>query len=159
MVRKVEALDGHIEGLSNNIGTYDIRVNSPEGQVASLLTGGKSPQKIMPLARIDGTQRQKLPAVVITRSPASAKGKKGLISEPVPDAVRTEGRSPDLSETNVRPQVSDVKRQANTAALFQARVTPDSVAKCRCRSPGDRGPSRRPERGTCRHYPGAPQPK
>ena len=38
VARKLEALDGHIEGLTNNVGTYDIRVNALEGQVTSLLT-------------------------------------------------------------------------------------------------------------------------
>jgi hypothetical protein len=47
VVRKLEALDGHIEGLSNNIGTYDIRGNALEGQVASLLTGGKSNEALI----------------------------------------------------------------------------------------------------------------
>lgn len=47
VVRKLEALDGHIEGLSNNIATYDIRVNALEGQVASLLTGGKGNEALI----------------------------------------------------------------------------------------------------------------
>jgi hypothetical protein len=32
VVRKLEALDGHIEGLTNNFGTYDIRASAFEGQ-------------------------------------------------------------------------------------------------------------------------------
>jgi hypothetical protein len=47
VVRKLEALDGHIERLGNNIGTYDIRVNALEEQVASLLIRGKSKEALM----------------------------------------------------------------------------------------------------------------
>jgi hypothetical protein len=37
-IEKLEALDGHIEGWSNAIGTYDIKVNTLESQVASFVT-------------------------------------------------------------------------------------------------------------------------
>ena len=72
-----------------------------------------SSPKTTGLARHDGARRQKLQTVVIPRCRASAKGKKGRISEPATDAVRKEAKNPDLSETNVRPPASGVKRQAN----------------------------------------------
>jgi hypothetical protein len=46
-VRKLEALDGHIEGLTNNIGTYDIKVNALVGQVTSLLTVVKTNEALI----------------------------------------------------------------------------------------------------------------
>ncbi|HEY5814054.1 MAG TPA: hypothetical protein VIT23_15540, partial [Terrimicrobiaceae bacterium] len=39
VARKLETLDGHIEGLTNNVGTYDIKVNALGHQVASLIAG------------------------------------------------------------------------------------------------------------------------
>jgi hypothetical protein len=42
IVRKLEALDGHIEGWSNNSEAYDMKVNALAGQITSLLTTAKT---------------------------------------------------------------------------------------------------------------------
>ena len=46
IVRKLEALDGHIEGWSNNSEAYDMKVNALTGQVTSLLTTVKTSEAL-----------------------------------------------------------------------------------------------------------------
>lgn len=121
VVRKLEALDGHIEGLSNNVGTYDIKVNALEGQVTSLLTVVKNNEALI-TALLEAVKQSEIKTVNVETKMAELGTQNDALVEIIKqNEIRTANMETKIAK--LETQINTLLDVVRTSATEQVKVT------------------------------------
>jgi hypothetical protein len=121
VVGKLEALDGHIEGLTNNVGSYDIRVSALERQVTSLLAVIKNNETLI-RALLEAIQQSETKTVNVEQRIGELRTQN--------DALLRMIRQNEIRTVNWETKIAKLETQNNTllevvknSATEQVKVT------------------------------------
>jgi chromosome segregation ATPase len=135
IVRKLEALDGHIEGWTNDIETYDTKVNTLVGQITSLLTTVKTNEALTWALLVANKQSQTKMENLVAKTLEIGAQKSTLLEIIRRNETRTANL--DTKIANLETKIEKLERQ-KVHCSKQSRNLPrpnHSASKCHATRP------------------------